>query len=69
MHTSSEGCKLVVEHMLKPFFLDQMSAHESDKLYDDGEKNKLPFNPYHPVDLRMFRADMYKEVHIIGNCY
>jgi len=68
IHTNLEGCKLVVEHMLKPFFLDQMSARESDKLYDGGEK-KFPFNPYYPLDLRMFKADMYKEVHIIGNFY
>ena len=54
---SADGCKLVVEHILKPFFLDQMSPRESDKLYEKA----LQFSPY-PVDLRMFRSDLYKNV-------
>jgi hypothetical protein len=64
-HTGQEGCQLIVDHILKPFFLDQMTPRESDKLYE--KKKGFPlFGPY-PIDLRMFKADMYTEVHIIGN--
>ena len=61
-HTSVECAKLVAEHILKPFFLDQMTARESDQLY---EESTLQFSPY-PIDLRMFRADQYNDVHILG---
>ena len=62
MHFGVEGCQLIAEHILKPFFLDQMMPRDSDELY----KKHLPqFGPY-PVDLRMFPHDQYKEVHIFG---
>jgi hypothetical protein len=62
-HTSPEGCKVVADHILKPFFVNQMSPRESDKLY---MKSPAPFGPY-PVDVRMFRQEAYKVIHIIGN--
>ena len=59
-HINRKGCQLVVDHILKPFFLDQMLPRESDKLY---EKKRLPFSPYPAhVDLRMFMANFYQNI-------
>jgi len=63
-HTSPEGCAIVAEYILKPFFLDQMTPRESDLLYEKPP----PFGPY-PLDFRMFHSDQYKEIHIVGMSY
>jgi len=61
-HTIIQCAKLVADHILKPFFLNQMTSRESDKVYESA----LHFTPYHPVDLHMFSADQYPDVHILG---
>ena len=55
MHFGIEGCQLITEQILKPFFLDQMMPRDSDKLYE----KKLQFDPY-PAEVRMFPFDQYK---------
>jgi hypothetical protein len=60
LHSSLEGCKVVAEHVLKPFFLEQMTTRESDKLYETNDLSQ----PY-PIDLQMFRSDQYKDTRVI----